>query len=69
MNFCIYALQGEGVEKKEEVVEEENWEENFKEHKDTRPRGGSSFIFNSPVIKTGRHSAYFHSLTQRNVDL
>ncbi|XP_074630015.1 neutral alpha-glucosidase AB-like isoform X2 [Acropora palmata] len=34
--------EGEGVEKKEEVVEEENWEENFKEHKDTRPRGPCS---------------------------
>lgn len=36
------AEEGEGVEKKEEVVEEENWEENFKEHKDTRPRGPCS---------------------------
>ena len=58
----VCVLQGEGVEKKEEVAEEENWEENFKEHKDTRPRGGSSFIFHSLVIKTGP-SAYFHSLT------
>ena len=46
-------------------MEEENWEENFKEHRDTRPRGEfeSDFFFQAFAVQSNLPYKHLHKYT------